>query len=247
MASGGPGSSKDQPPAKRSALKRTDSTTSGKSILRAHKGSAKSVLQASPDAAVKWNEENVKKTFHPKDKDYGMMKVAEPKTPYSYDMTKEQSSVDAHVLAQRIESCRNETLKAIRIKREDEENMTEAQKERQHDFEKKRKMHYNEFQAAREARERMKKEEEEEEDEDEETQTKPGGDEGCGASQKEVTGPERSEVGTSCDGTKILLPLMIVAMPTGLSRNCRPYCLHTSFPPAVSQGAPLDGRASDVT
>lgn len=48
--------------------------------------------------------------------------------------------------------------------------MTEAQRERQREFEKRRKMHYNEFQAVREARERMKKGEDEEEAEDEEAQ-----------------------------------------------------------------------------
>ncbi|KAL1485884.1 hypothetical protein MTO96_031692 [Rhipicephalus appendiculatus] len=84
--------------------------------------------------------------------------------PQDYDLT---SPVSARVVSQRTEACRSETPGAARAQFEDDAKMTDADIERQLDFERKRQMHYDEFFAVKEAREKMKKGESAQQAEDE--------------------------------------------------------------------------------
>ncbi|CAG2178086.1 unnamed protein product [Oppiella nova] len=126
------------------------------------------------DKDIKWDEMNILQTLHPADKDYGHMKIEEPKTPYNYyiDTTDGEAaaaqdlhSVDASTLAANIASRGSELPSVLRRGSSDEESdyesLTEEEKKKRREFEVKRKMHYNEFQAVKLARKLLEQDEEE--------------------------------------------------------------------------------------
>lgn len=101
----------------------------------------------------RFDEMNIIETFHPADKDYGHMKIDEPKTPYSepVDGELEQTDeLDANILAAKLAASMNKPPKCTEsCSSDEEESESEEARQKRIEFEKKRKMHYNEFQVRR--------------------------------------------------------------------------------------------------
>ncbi|XP_069753150.1 protein phosphatase inhibitor 2-like isoform X2 [Narcine bancroftii] len=130
----------------------------------------------------KWDEMNILATYHPEGKDYGLMKIDEPSTPYNRivggdddeaAMSDSESNVNvtAEILAQKLSAAEGINPKIFEPKEEtseeeEEEELTPEEQENKKQFEMKRKMHYNEGMNIKLARQLIAKELEDAEDED---------------------------------------------------------------------------------
>ncbi|XP_031715573.1 protein phosphatase inhibitor 2 [Anarrhichthys ocellatus] len=135
----------------------------------------------------KWDEMNILATYHPADKDYGMMKIDEPSTPYNRMVGDEDdegalSDTDGHGglaaddLASKLvaaESSEPRFMKEEEVEEEDEETSEEEEDElspeeqaKKTHFQMMRKMHYNEGMNIKLARQLIASELEEDADEE---------------------------------------------------------------------------------
>ncbi|XP_055689477.1 protein phosphatase inhibitor 2 [Lutzomyia longipalpis] len=146
-----------------------------KGILKTSSSFDKHSVTAMHRKSAKFDELNVLQTYHPPDKDYGHMKIEEPKTPYNYmdNSIHNLDELDAEVLAEKLKaaSARTSSFSSEDDSEEDTEPETEEQKAKRLDFESRRKAHYKEFEAVKLARKLIEEEEDDEDDEE-----SPGGD-----------------------------------------------------------------------
>ncbi|XP_044526810.1 protein phosphatase inhibitor 2 [Gracilinanus agilis] len=105
----------------------------------------------------KWDEMNILATYHPADKDYGLMKIDEPSTPY-HSMVGENDedalsdsetteTLTPEVLARKLSAAEGLEPKFLvqdDESSEEEEDLTPEEQEKRRQFEMKRKLHYNE-------------------------------------------------------------------------------------------------------
>ncbi|OAF69714.1 hypothetical protein A3Q56_02569 [Intoshia linei] len=114
-----------------------------KSILRNSQSSGTS------KKSMKWDEQNILETYHPIDKDYGHMKITEPKTPYNELISDDEDEPNLSTKLNQAEL----TLKFSSIGFAEPSKAISSHEDRSN-FVKKRSQHYDEFRVMKQLREK---------------------------------------------------------------------------------------------
>nr|XP_035936708.1 protein phosphatase inhibitor 2 isoform X1 [Halichoerus grypus] len=164
-------------------LKNKSSTTS--SVVASDEQPGRSVDEELSKKSQKWDEMNILATYHPADKDYGLMKIDEPSTPYhsmvgdDEDALSDSETTEAltpDILAKKLAAAEGSEPK-YRVHEqessedEDSDLSPEEQGKKKRQFEMKRKLHYNEGLNIKLARQLISKDLHEDEEDEEMLET----------------------------------------------------------------------------
>ncbi|XP_064634925.1 protein phosphatase inhibitor 2-like isoform X2 [Lineus longissimus] len=140
--------------------------------------------------STQWDEMNIIATLHPADKDYGHMKIEEPKTPYSnykdpedeggerrrsiecISDTDDKETLDTDSVLKRLQEKKDVRVPPQRDEEEedmdddDNDDLTPEEKEHRKAFRDKRKIHYNEFYAKQLAKQLMEQDDDDDDDDE---------------------------------------------------------------------------------
>uniref|UniRef100_A0A669EPW1 Protein phosphatase 1, regulatory (inhibitor) subunit 2 n=1 Tax=Oreochromis niloticus TaxID=8128 RepID=A0A669EPW1_ORENI len=137
--------------------------------------------ESSGKKSQKWDEMNILATYHPPDKDYGLMKIDEPSTPYNRMIGDDedegalsdsdgQSGLAVDDLASKLVAAEGSEPRFMKEEEEsseeEEEELTPEEQAKKKQFQMMRKMHYNEGLNIKLARQLIASELEDDEDEE---------------------------------------------------------------------------------
>ncbi|XP_049631968.1 protein phosphatase inhibitor 2 [Suncus etruscus] len=155
-------------------------SSAASSVASAAEQPGRSVDEELSKKSQKWDEMNILATYHPADKDYGLMKIDEPSTPYHSMVgddddvlsdSEASETITPALLAKKLAAAEGSELKYRDQDQEssdEDSDLSPEEQEKKRQFEMKRKLHYNEGLNIKLARQLISKDLNEEEEEDEE-------------------------------------------------------------------------------
>ncbi|XP_062951470.1 protein phosphatase inhibitor 2 [Cynocephalus volans] len=166
-------------------LKNKTSTTS--SVVSSAEQPRGNVEEELSKKSQKWDEMNILATYHPADKDYGLMKIDEPSTPYhsmigddedAFSDSEATEAMTPDILAKKLAAAEGSEPK-YRIQEqessgEEDSDLTPEEREKRRQFEMKRKLHYNEGLNIKLARQLISKDLNDDEEDEEMLETADG-------------------------------------------------------------------------